>query len=407
MKKAFYLLAALFASFALCSYAEIVTNQETKEDSDNNLKSFYEDFERVAIVDTVYQRGTVMVCTDLKGGCYEVQGFNCAPMRFVTFKESKPVGMFFLEGGLRWKATDEALLVDVGIDTLRLSWEHLPKSIAEVPVKGYKYYRHLYPFRIKPESAWSSYSFVALLPEEHPEWLDRFILDSWGYEETDSIEDWESHIRFGWYEQYAKRAEARRPSTLSDKLMQEVAQCANYFSTDSFDEFEVGDSLGAYVSGTLVHPVWKSSDGRLVTFRFCDLTRYGEDWVNLYEYYFTFDWQTGHVIGHQDLFTDKNYERCLKLVADQMPAFTDPFDGQPLYTEAEMRGWEWASISNADLLGMTIVHWQTYKEMLFPFPALTKEGVLFNYQGLEKDSYYGNIISIVVPYDKVKLKLKP
>lgn len=406
MKKAFYIMAALFASFALRSYAEIVTNQEVKEDSDNSLKSFYEDYKQVAIVDTVYQRGTVMVCTDLKGGCYEVQGFNCAPMRFVTFKEGKPAGMFFLEGGLRWKATDEALLVDVGVDTLRLSWEHLPKSIAEVPVKGYKYYRHLYPFKMSPKSAWSTNSFIALLPEEHPEWLDYFIIHFGGVVEGDSIEVWESSVRFGRYEQYAKCAEARRPSTLLDSLLQELAQQASTFRTDSDDESAVGDSSMYGATGLLVYPVWKSSDGRLATFRFCELIRYGEDWVNFYEYYFTFDWQTGHVLGHQDLFTDRNYERCLKLVAGQMPEFTDPPGEDPIFTEEERRSWKGADITN-DPSRMTPPHWELYKERCIPFPALTKEGVLFNYQGLEKTIYYGNIISIVVPYDKVKLKLKP
>ena len=113
-----------------------------------------------------------------------------------------------------------------------------------------------------------------------------------------------------------------------------------------------------------------------------------------------------NVIGHQDLFTDKNYERCLKFVAEQMPEFKDPLDEKPLFTEEEMRGWRWADIVH-DPSSLNSPHWELYKERCFPFPALTKEGVLFNYQGLEKTIYYGDIISIVVPYDRVKLKLKP
>ena len=92
-------------------------------------------------------------------------------------------------------------------------------------------------------------------------------------------------------------------------------------------------------------------------------------------------------------------------MAEQMPEFKDPLDEEPLFTEEEMRGWRWAYIEDPSSLNSP--HWELYKERCIPFPALTKEGVLFNYQGLEKTIYYGNIISIVVPYDKVKLKLKP
>ena len=48
-----------------------------------------------------------------------------------------------------------------------------------------------------------------------------------------------------------------------------------------------------------------------------------------------------------------------------------------------------------------------YKEGRFPFPALTEKGLLFNYQLYWIGGFAQGKASFVVPYDQVKMKLKP
>lgn len=405
MKKSFYIMAALFAAFALCCLADDNPNSDYTVKRERVEGKCVEDYSGFEPADTLYQRGAVMVCTDWAYLNDVEFSVLYEPVRIVTFQEGKPVRALRLESGLPWMASDEALLVDLGIDTLRLPWEHLPESIDEVPVEGYKFSSYRQYFRNCKDAEWSNYAFLALLPAEHAEWLDCFMLLVLEDLNEDGDGCTEETSPFAKYEQYLQLASAHSLSAATDKVLEKQREVAFDFSRSFFEGYGEDVEYWSYVKEYVVNPVWKSADGRLATYRFCFATKNGTSHGGYEDYYFTFDLQTGRIIGLQDLFTEEECEHCLTLLSRKVIDYRKQI-GEFVPEELDNApDWSCSGFFEKNLIAPPLT--EVYKEGRFPFPALTDEGLLFNYQLYWIGGFAQGMASFVVPYNQVKMKLKP
>ena len=423
MKKFIILPVALFLLFAGTTMADYWSKKEVHEKSGDNPELTEEDSDSVELeeavydvtpevssnptvdevyntsqelpYDTIYQRGSVMVYTDFIIGSIALDSFLSLhePVYFFTLRDGKPVDYLLLNSGLQWKYTDEALYVDMGVDTLRFPWDNLPHSLTEVPVAGYKYYQHRFFYRNLKEAYWSHDELLALLPEAHPAWLDYFIhlfysRDSY---KTNMVNDYLQNLKKG------------RIDFSAEKLMEEHKANAKEFC-DSFLVDYSDPYFWSYTFDLLVHPVWKSADGRWVTYRFSDRFTAGLGHGEYGDYYFTFDSRTGRLLKLEDLFTEKGWKSSLAYIAQRLNEMNLKYAEDTIRVSQEPVDWTFAGIED-DGFGQHGMQ-DKFKGMYFPYPALMRDGILFNYQVYDKGCFAQGLMSVLLPYREAQMKIK-
>lgn len=140
---------------------------------------------------------------------------------------------------------------------------------------------------------------------------------------------------------------------------------------------------------TIVCPVWRSSDGALSTWMFYTEIYNGGAHGATFEYYLTFDHNTGKFIGCKDLMSMSEIKKAYKVLKKKL---NDRFKGIYDSQEVELSDDSFSVSENRTYL------YENINGRIYPRGAITSKGLVFSYQTYEKGSGADGVLLFDVPY---------
>lgn len=135
------------------------------------------------------------------------------------------------------------------------------------------------------------------------------------------------------------------------------------------------------------YPVWQNSDTTLTTWKFYTYKYAGGAHGGEFERFLTFENATGRILGTSDFFSKEMFKDAIKNLTRQLNAYHG--------VENRIR----AEYDQSEILSVIS---PTYTEVIngkhYPRPALTKQGIVFSYQVLEKGAICDGVLHFTQPY---------
>lgn len=295
-------------------------------------------------------------------------------------------------------AEGKTLKVAIGVDTVRYDITRLPKRIEPIRKLMQTDYRkhtvdHTFPIGI---SDWEcQYRFYAYLPEEYPEWLRQYVAAALYSELQNFMTDGPQKNELVQYQRLREDPRLYKGLDTSEASIETIARYfGRRFERLYRQRFDLNDVEEGWF-GMLneysfeVTPAWKSDDGRLETYRFYSFEFGGGVHGMMYEYYLTFETETGRILGRSDLYSDAEFKKAMSKLGKELDIrrFGEPDQGQTADVGDE-----------SDISPFHMKHYEKYHGKYYPRPALLGDRVVFSYQPYDKGCFAEGILHFALPY---------
>lgn len=137
------------------------------------------------------------------------------------------------------------------------------------------------------------------------------------------------------------------------------------------------------------YPVWQNSDSTLTTWKFYNFSYMGGAHGGEFEYFLTFDNQTGRILGAKDFFSKEDFKKAIGKLAKQIDAYHGG-SGFEADLNSECNVAEEKSSNLNEVIDGKI----------YPRPAITNQGIVFSYQTYDKGSFFDGVLHFTQPYGK-------
>lgn len=353
--------------------------------------------------DTIYQYDDKTVVYDYSAeNDYFVTSLSHS--RIITYRDTVPVHVCRVNGNGWYYAQGETLKFSIGVDTVYYNFKRLPDSVSpelSLMPSGFHRYFHTHTFSL-PESWDCCFKFRAYLPDSVPSWTKQLIAiimrkDIQGmYGES---KGGEKILR----EYYGIKSSPHKINNL-DVSQMTPRQIAKFFSKEYERLYRKQYGVDCEMDPKYdymfeMFPAWKSSDGRYITYRFYIYTNTMGLHGFMEEYYLTFDNDSGKILGFNDIFSEKEFGRVTGMFAKEITEYK-----VGLGYSGEFSAWIDKDALSSNVTD--IIKEVRNDSMYYPRPALTRKGVVFSFQPYEIVGFAEGVRHFLVPYNRLKLKIK-
>ncbi len=296
-------------------------------------------------------------------------------------------------------AEGNALKIIYGIDTLSYDISRLPKTLSpmnDLLPAGIRKHEMTHVFKLNDSAMTCKYHFTGYFPEKIPEWIKNYIAAVM-YADLKMIFD-ENGDERDYLKEYKKQCQNPKRYTGINTASATPKEIGKYFAK-RFErlyrkDFSKDEGFGPILEYFMeVTPAWSSEDGKLSTFRFYTYDYAGGAHGMMYEYYLTFDTQTGRILGINDLYDENEFKGAMATLGRKLN-----------------RRWAWdddavsayeACLGEVDEEDTPKGIWyDSLDGYVYPRPALVKDGVVFSYQPYDKGSFADGILHFKLAYNR-------
>lgn len=356
----------------------------------------------------VYDGKTVIYDMDIANDDMQSMGFT----EIKTYVGNKLISACLVKCFTNYVESDGKILKAViGVDTVRYRLASLPRSID--PVRklagaGMKNHTVRNSFAVNAEEGWKcKFYMTAWLPEDRPGYIGR-MLAAQLYTDTERVfaELGRRLDAMTEYSQLEKNPERYKALNVETATPEEIGR---YFAKryerlyKKYFVEEIEEGWGPPEEYLLeVAPVWSNDDGRYTTYRFYTYHYGGGAHGMMYEYYMTFDNESGRVLGYRDILGYDGMKSALVMLRKKL---NDRL-GQDRNVEGGFDT-DFGDVGS-DAEDMYNVGWleEVFEGKIYPRPAVTREGIVFTYQPYDKGSFADGILHFALPIES-KLTVAP
>lgn len=317
--------------------------------------------------------------------------------KITAYKDSIALDSCIVKLGTGWFTTNgKTLKVAIGIDTVRYNITKLPKTISpilDLLPKGVKNYNVKNNFSLDKSGIKSKFRFDGYLPDSIPGWLNNYIAAVLNTDVDMIFNDFEPKRTY--IEEYKRVNSNPKVYKGLDISTASPKEIGRYFSRrfERLYKKEFGEEEGwgpMYEYMMEVTPEWTSEDGKLSTYRFYTYNYGGGAHGMMYEYYLTFDTESGRILGIEDIYEGSEFKKVMTRLGKKINIKYLAEDGRETNHTADLGrvGDEEASEG---------IWYENYNGYVYPRPALVKNGVVFSYQPYDKGSFAAGILHFVIP----------
>ena len=110
----------------------------------------------------------------------------------------------------------------------------------------------------------------------------------------------------------------------------------------------------------------------------------------MYENYITFDTASGRILGIKDIFGETGYRKAIDALGRRLNGWLSEERGSEMETAPDLGETDYFD-------DFSSLHYEWVDGLIYPRPAITKQGVVFSYQPYENGSFADGIRHFIIP----------